>query len=113
MEILDAERTLRCSRRLSLRCLDSRAQLARAQTERMDRKRKWDEPAEGGAGAGAQSAEGDTPLKAVKTEDGASTRSASHEGGGGGGVDKAAEAAGQSPTRACEERRARTGSGVL
>lgn len=61
----------------------------------MDRKRKWDEPAEA-AGATAQSAEGDTPLKAVKTEEGASTRSASHEGGGGGGVDKAAEAAGQS-----------------
>ena len=58
----------------------------------MDRKRKWDEPAEA-AGAGTQSAEGDTPLKAVKTEEGASTRSASHEGGGG-GADKAAEAAG-------------------
>ncbi|GAA5967464.1 hypothetical protein JCM8115_000798 [Rhodotorula mucilaginosa] len=58
----------------------------------MDRKRKWDEPAEAApAGAGAQT-EGDTPLKAVKTEEGASTRSASHEGGGG-GVDKAAEAA--------------------
>lgn len=54
----------------------------------MDRKRKWDEAAEA-TGAGAQLAEGDTPLKAIRTEEDALTRSASH--GGGGGVDKAAQ----------------------
>ncbi|GAA5883541.1 hypothetical protein JCM3774_003810 [Rhodotorula dairenensis] len=78
----------------------------------MDRKRKWDEPgsadgALGGAVEAGAHPDGDGPLKAVKTEPGATTRSASSEGG----ADKAAEAAAAIAARLASQYKGASGGG--